>query len=462
MPVDDPASATKDRLNVWDGVSLMIGIVVGVTIFEASPSIFSNVATPWHGMGIWLLGGVLSLIGALCYAELAAAYPRTGGDYVYLTESFGPCAGFLFGWAQLAAVLTSSIGAMAYVFANYAVALWELETHNIVLLAIAPTVALSLVNLLGITCGKTVQNLLTVAKLAGVLAIILAGLVWGGGAPVSVRAPVDGPGWQLALILVLYAYGGWHDTAFVAAEVHAPRRNIPRVLILGTTAITIIYLLVNFAYLWGLGFEGLRVSTTPAADVLRLVLGENGSRCMSILVMISALGAVNGIIFTGSRVYARLGAEHRVFVWLGRWNSTWGVPMRSIVAQALVTIALIVVVGTERGQRWVDRAMEVVGFSHLPWQDYGGGFNLLVSATAPVFWLFFLGTGLSLFVLRVRLPHVERPFPVPLYPWLPLTFCLMCCFMLYASLSYAKALSLLGIVPVLLGLPLYFFSQRDR
>ena len=450
------STATDGRLSFWDGVSLMIGIVVGVTIFEAPPAVFNNVPGPWHGMGIWLLGGILSLIGALCYAELATAYPRTGGDYVYLTEAFGPCAGFLFGWAQLAAVLTSSTGAMAYVFANYAAALWELETRHIVLLAILPVVVLSLVNMLGITCGKTVQNLLTLAKLSGVLAIILAGLAYGGDSPASAQAPVAGLGWRFAVILVLYAYGGWNDTAFVAAEVRSPRRNIPRVLVVGTAAITLIYLLVNLAYLFALGFDGLRSSKTPATDVLRLMLGENGSQWMSILVMVSALGAVNGIILTGSRVYATLGSEHRVFAWLGHWNSSWGVPTRSIAAQAVVTVALIALVGTETGRQWVDWGVQTIGLGSLPWQDYGGGFSLLVSATAPVFWLFFLGTGLALFILRRRQPHVERPFSVPFYPWLPITFCLMCCFMLYASLTYAKALALLGIVPVLCGLPLYW------
>ena len=462
MPLVDFPGATKHRLNVRDGTSLMIGIVVGVTIFEAPPVIFSNVTGPGQGMAIWLLGGILSLIGALCYAELATAYPRSGGDYIYLSEAFGPCTGFLFGWAQLAAILTSSTGAMAYVFADYAVALWKLDTSNLVLLAVGPVIILSLVNLLGIQSSKTVQNLLTMAKLAGILVIIFAGLVWGGDNPVFVRATIDGPGWGLALILVLYAFGGWHDTAFVAAEVHSPQRNIPRVLMLGTAAITLLYLLVNAAYLWGLGFEGLRASTTPATDVLRLIFGENGARCMSILVMVSALGAVNGIIFTGSRVYARLGAEHSVLRWLGRWNHTRTVPTRSIIAQAIVTTVMVIVVGTSAGRQWVDSVMQAIGLGHLPWQNYGGGFTLLVSATAPVFWLFFLGTGLALFVLRRRQPHVERPFPVPLYPWLPITFCLMCCFMLYASLSYAKALSLLGIVPVLLGLPFYFFSTHNR
>lgn len=439
----------------------MIGIVVGVTIFESPPTVFSNVSGPWHGMGIWLLGGVLSLIGALCYAELASTYPHSGGDYVYLTKAFGPGVGFLFGWAQLVAVLTGSTGAMAYVFGNYASDLWSLADKQVVLLAILAVVLLSFANMLGLAMGKTVQNLLTVGKLTGVVVIVISGVLWGNGTSFATTGPVQGRGWGLAMILVLYAYGGWHDMAFVAAEVRDPQRNIPRALVLGTATITSIYLAINFAYLWGLGFEGLRMSNTPATDVLKATLGERGSIWMSILVMVSALGAVNGIILAGSRIYATLGNDHWVFGWLGGWHTDWGVPVRSIAAQAVVTTILIALVGTENGQQLVDQGLHWLHIRPLPWTDFGGGFNLLVSATAPVFWLFFLASGLSLFILRFRYPAVNRPFSVPFYPWLPATFCLMCCFMLYASFDYARWLSLIGIVPVLCGIPIYVVTRTN-
>lgn len=449
------------QLGVWDGVSIIIGIVVGVTIFKAPSLIFSNVAGPWQGMAVWLIGGLLSLIGALCYAELATAYPDSGGDYVYLTEAYGSFVGFFYGWAQLAAILTGSVGAMAYVFADYATAFWKFPSTASVWFAIAAVVGLSVVNILGFSLGKTVQNLLTIAKLIGVMAIVFVGLLWGGHESFSLNKPVSTLSLGTAFVLVLYAYGGWNDAAFVAAEVRDRQRNIPRVLILGTGAVTLIYLLVNAAYLWGLGFEGLRQSETPASALLRTAFGENGSKVMSILVMISALGAVNGVIFTSSRVYARLGTEHPLFTMLGRWHATLNTPVWSILTQSLVALMFIVVVGTPFGQDSVDRLLSGIGLEPVSWQNYGGGFGALVSATAPFFWFFFLLTGLALIVLRRAQPERNRPFRVPLYPFLPLFFCVMTCFMLYSSLAYAKELTLLAGIPLLLGVPLYFVSRRN-
>ena len=458
VPQDVPAGAA--RLSPWDGISIIIGIVIGVSIFEAPPRIFSNVGSATQGLGVWVLGGVLSLIGALCYAELATAYPRSGGDYVYLTRAYGRWVGFLFGWAQLAAILTASIGAMAYVFANYAAELWNLDRGLwAAWLAALAVAALALVNLLGVVVGKTVQNLLTLVKLFGMGAIAVAGLWWGGEASLAVESKMSGPGLGLAMIFVLYAYGGWNDAAFVAAEVRDRQKNLPRVLLAGTGCIMAIYVLVNAGYLWGLGFEGIRKSPVPAAAVLGTMLGPWGAKGMSLLVMVSALGAVNGMLFTGSRVYASLGSDHRVFAFLGRWSPRFQTPIWSLLTSAGVALLMIFAVGTELGRNAVDGALSLVGGSGLPWKDFGGGFETLVAGAAPVFWLFFLLTGLSLFALREKEPGTLRPFRVPFYPFTPFIFCMTCVYMLHSSLAYARLLALIGIVPVLLGVPLYFLSE---
>jgi amino acid transporter len=224
----------------------------------------------------------------------------------------------------------------------------------------------------------------------------------------------------------------------------------------------LIYLLVNAAFLWGLGFEGLRASRAPASDVLRMMLGDTGAHAMSLLVMVSALGAINGLIFTGSRVYYALGADHAVFAWLGRWHPRWPSPVYSMIAQALVATLLISAVGTRGGRNTFDAAMQHVGLNALPWNQYGGGFDTLVAGTAPVFWLFFLLTGLSLFTLREKDRDIPRPFSVPCYPFVPFLFCLMCLYMLYSSITYARELSLLGVAPLVLGLPLYLFSRSVK
>ena len=180
---------------------------------------------------------------------------------------------------------------------------------------------------------------------------------------------------------------------------------------------------------------------------------------MSLLVVVSALGAMNGLIFTSSRVYAALGADHSLFALLGRWHPRLHSPVWSLLTQAALTLLMIVAVGTANGQRMLDGLLVKVGLNPLSWGEYDGGFDIVVRGTAPVFWLFFLMTGVSLFVLRNKDHAIQRTFRVPLYPFVPGVFCLTCAYMLYSSVAYARELSLLGIVPLALGVPLYFVSR---
>ncbi len=477
-PIDQPkpnsesAAAITPTLSMWDAVSIIVGIVVGTAIFKSPTMVFKNVSGPWEAMSVWLLGGILSLVGALCYAELATTYPRSGGDYHYLTKAFGRWMGFLFGWAQLSVILTGSIAAMAYAFADYGVQMvgGDPATSPATLwLAMGAVVVLSVLNLLGIIFGKTVQNLLSVVKVVGLTGIVGVG-VWyalfaaGEHASLARAAGLEGPGLGLALVFVLYAYGGWNDAAFVAAEVRGQKRNLPLALFLGISLITVVYLLVILAYLLVLGFDGARQSFTPAADLMERAVGSWGRSAISALVMISALGAINGLVLTGSRVYASLGADHRVFAHLGHWDRRRGSPLVSLTAQGVITVLLMLAVGTERGRGAIDAVLDRIGRPGLPWEKYFGGFDTLVAGTAPVFWGFFLLTGLSLFVLRYRDPQRVRPFRTPFFPIPPLIFCAMCCYMLYSSLDYARWLSLIGLVPLAVGIPLFWISEwvRDR
>ncbi len=410
------------------------------------------------------VGGIgRALVGALCYGELATTYPGTGGDYIYLTRAYGPMAGFLFAWSWLTTVLTGNIAAMAYVFAEYAVRLFHCDPRAAVWFAVAAVATVTLFNAMGLKAGKTLQNLLSVAKVLGLAGLLTTGLLKGSTSSWQASQPVDGPGIGLAMILVLFAYGGWNDSALVTADVREPRRNMPRALIIGTLLVTVLYVLVNIAYVHALGFTALRSAQAPAADVLGLWLGGKGAAGMSLLVMVSALGAVSGLVLTGSRLHARLGADYRIFSWMGRWNSRFNSPVRSLITQACVSMLLIMGVGTDGGRkRSIDRGLTAIGLSALPWKKYDGGFNTLVTGTAPIFWFFFLSTGISLFVLRRKDRGRERPFTVPLYPVVPLIFIAACCYMLYSSVVYAQALCLLGIVPLLIGILLFLISGRTR
>ncbi len=466
---NDVAEGGHGKLSLWDTVSIIIGIVIGSSIFTTPPTIFQSVSGPWVALGVWAFCGFLSFVGALCYAELATTYPRSGGDYVYLTRAFDRPMGFLFGWAQLAVVLSSSTGAMAFIFGEYCAGLLGVAEADKAKFAaeagIGAVVVLTLMNLFGVVLGKWVQNALVVVKLIGLSLIVVAALKSPAENAFTVPANVTagGGGFPLAMILVLYAFGGWNDAAFVAADL-SDKRNITKALLYGTIGITIVYLLVNFAYILSLGFvEARNWRPTIAADVLKKegAFGEFGGKLISVIVMTSALGAMNGLIYTGSRVYLTLGKEHSVFAFLGYWNKTLKSPILSLIAQALVTISMILVVGTATGRNGVNSILDAVDIE-IPWDQYFGGFNTLYAGGAPVFWIFFLLTGFSMFALRARDPNIERPFILraPWYPVLPIIFCGMCLFGFVSAITYAKWVSLLGFVPLFLGLPLYWLSGK--
>jgi len=357
-------------------------------------------------------------------------------------------------------IMSGSIGLMAFVFADYAVRLFGLGAGQAPWLALAAVVVLSLANIVGLKSGRRTQNVLTGLKAIGLTAIVVAGLGWPqAGAAVAPAASGGGPGFGLALILVLYTYGGWNDAAFIVAEMKDKQRNIPRALLLGTAGVALIYLLVNAAYLNGLGFAAARNSKAIAADVLQGPLGTAGAGLMSTLVIVSALGALNGLILTGARIYAAAGADFSAFAFLARWHSRRGTPVPAILAQMVITLVLIFLVGHEAGRKLLTALMAGIGFGTLSWDGHGG-FDTLLKCTAPVFWLFFLMTGLSLFVLRAKDRGLERSFTVPLYPVLPVVFCGMCGYMLYSAIDYAGKLSLVGLGPLVVGLGVYWAFGR--
>ncbi len=445
-------AARRAPLGLWDVVSIIIGIVVGAGIYETPPIVYRNVSGPWEAMGVWLLGGVVSFVGALCLAELAAAYPRSGGDYVYLTRAFGSWLGFLFAWFQLAIVRAANIAMMAFVFADYSASIWSIPEGRRWLWACAAVLLLTLLNLLGVVFGRRTQNVLTIAKVVGLSGVVLVGFLAGFEASTTVHSPptASTPSLATAMVLVLLTYGGWNDAAFVAAEVRGGSRAVVRSLLLGTAAVMLIYLLLNAAFLWGMGFETARSSDAIAADLLKVRLGPWGGRAISVLVVLSALGAINGMMFSGSRVYAALGGDHAVFAWLGRMRSRTRSPWVALTIQSSVSLVSIGAIGTPNGRAWINESLHILGLSKVEWMGHGG-FEVLSVLTTPLFWLFFLFCGLSLFVLRQLDPSLERPFRVPFYPELPLLFCGICAYMVYAGIEFAHSFSFFPSLALLSG-----------
>jgi amino acid transporter len=456
----------RPRLGMWDAVSIIVGIVVGTSIFRTSSLVFAYAGGPWTGIGLWALGGLIAWCGAVCYAELATSYPQDGGDYEYLNRAFGPGCGFLFAWSQLTTVISANIAIMAYAFADYATRSWPAWREYSLLLTIAPVVALSLLNAFGIVAGKVAQNFLTATKVLGLTAIIFVGLLATSAAeqPRAEAAvqPLNAANIGLALVFALYAYGGWSHAAYVAAEVRDQRRNLPRALVLGIVGITVIYLAINASYLNVLGYDGLTRASAPAADVLEQFMGQWAGRVISVLVMLSALGAINGMILTGSRIYAVWGADYRAFHWLASWNRRTAAPIGAIVVQAAIALVLILLVGTESGRRTFDTALRAIGRAGLPWDEYNGGFATLVAGSAPLYWLLTLLTGLSVFILRRRDRGCERPFAIPLFPIPAIVFAASCAYMFWASITYARWLSLIGFLPTAVGGALCLALRSNR
>ena len=424
-------------LRVRDGLAVTVGIIIGVGIYQVSPDVARGVGGPGGVMLIWLVGGLLSLCGALGYAELASAYPREGGDYVYLGKAYGPWAGFLFGWMQLLIVRPGDIAVMAFAFATYATAIWdpwagmEGASPTLVLYALLAVVILTGLNLIGLRQGTRTQNVLTLIKIAGLLLIAgvaLAAPAGGGTAPEITPLPAS-----LALIFVLFSFGGWNETAYVAAEVKDPKRGITRTLFLGIAAVTLLYLLLNAAFLYTLGYEGLAASKAVAADSVASLLPGSGERLISLLICISALGAVNGLVFTGARITYAMGRDHRLFRAFGQWQEDRGVPARALLLQGALAAVLIVALGS-----FIDTLIY----------------------TAPAVYTFYLATSIAVFVLRRRDPDTERPYKVSLYPLPTLLFCGVCAFLIYSAVIYKPTVTLAALALLLLGLPVYALSRR--
>lgn len=444
-PMRRPPDAVTPRLGLWDAVSIIVGIIIGVGIFEIPASIFRAVPGPWEALGVWALGGLLALAGAFCFAELASTYPRSGGEYVYLTRSYGSLVGYLFAWAQLTVIRPGSIGALAYVFAIYANKVWDFGAHGVLLFAIVAIVGLTYINVLGVTLGAAAQNLLTIVKVIGLTGVVAVGLFWGSPEHVLEHRRSVEPGWfAAAMIFVMWTFAGWHETAYIAAEVKNVRRNIPSSLLLGTLAATVIYVLVNAAFLMVTGLE-VAEDQILAADVIALAWPDGGRPAINLLIMISALGAVNGMIFTTARMFAEFGVEHRVFRPLTHWSKTWGTPVRALMVQGVIAIVMI------------------VGVALIRQVEEGRiGLEAMIAVTAAVFWGFFFLTGLSLFILRRKDANLPRQFRVPLYPLLPLIFCGWCGYMVYGAIDYRPMESLIGVGLLLAGLPFYFMPPKRR
>ncbi len=427
-----PLAAPRPVIGLGSAIALIVGVVIGAGIFKAPAIVASMSGSASLMFAAWALGGVMSLIGALCYAELCTAYAHAGGDYHFLQRAYGRSVSFLFAWARFTVIATGSIALLGFVFGDYMNQLLPLGRSGPAWYAAAAVVILSWMNIRSVKGGTAAQTCLTVVEIAGLLLIVVAGVALAsqGGAPhpAPPAAPSDGS-FGLAMVFVLLTFGGWNEAAYLSAELHNARRNMVRALLLSLLAVTLLYLLVTWAYWQGLGMAGMRNSEAIAADLLQAAFGKAGAGAISIIIAVAAITSMNATIIVGARSSYAAGIDWPALAKLGVWDGKRGTPANALRVQCLAAL-LLVLLGA-----WT-----------------GSGFKSMVEFTAPVFWLFFLLSGMSLFVLRRREPHTPRPFRVPLYPLLPLLFCAMCAYMLWASLSYVYKQSLGGWNAAWIGL----------
>lgn len=443
---NDQAAQPRALISVPDGIFLMVGMVIGVGIFKAPSMVAGNTASALEFLGAWLFGGVASLCGALVYAELASRYPHTGGEYFFLARGLGRGTAFIFAWSRMTVIQTGAIAAVAFVFGDYASEILRLGEKSSAVWAAIGVVVLTVVNFVGTLHSKSMQKAMEITLISALVLMAIAALVVGAPQPQPAQ-PVDPSklSFGLAMVFVLLTYGGWNEAAYIAGEVRDARRNMTRILVWGIIAVTALYMLVNAGYLMALGMSGMAQSKAVGADVMRLIAGEKGAVVLALIVCVSAITTMNAAIFTGARTTYAMGQDYPLFRLLGSWRERGSTPANALIVQGIVSLVLVYV------------------SSLTP-----DGFNAMVAYTSPVFWTFFLLTGITVFVFRAK--GGEAPaFKVPLYPIVPLIFIGTCAYMLWSSIDYIRNpifgpkfgdMVLAGIVIMAAGIPVYLLARR--
>lgn len=427
------AGDSAGHLTARAAAAVAVGMVVGAGLFKSPALVAANVGSDAALFGAWLLGGLLALLGASCYAELAAAFPSQGGDYRFLTLAYGRRVGFLFAWARFAVINTGSLALLSFVLGDYLQAALPLGPLGSSIYAAVTLIVLSVINLRSRSMGIDTQVGLTLALIGGVILIGLVGLLFVmRGLPPLDPAPATGgsvASFGLAMVFVMLAYGGWTEIATLSAEMRDGRRGMLRALMLGLGTVTLLYMVINWALWRGLGLSGLGNAAAPASKLMELALGRGAELPVIAVVFAAVVTSINATILVGARTTFAAARDWPALGTLGDWNDSRGVPAAAIVAQSIVGL-LLIGLGTATRE----------------------GFATLVDYTAPVYWLFMTLSGVALLILRRTHPDVPRPFRTPLYPLLPLLFTASSIFVLWSSLAYVRVGAVVGLGVLALGL----------
>jgi len=450
------------QLGLFDSTMVMVGIVIGSGIFLTTGIMAKNIPSGGLILLAWTVGGLLTLAGALTYAELGAAMPEAGGQYVYLREAYGPMAGFLFGWISFLVYMTGGIAGLALAFAEYFGYFFpSLSTNKIIfssvinlfnhpityslsagqLVGVGVIIFLSIFNYIGVSFGKIIQNLFTILKIGTIVAIIVLGFSIGKGTAVNLSLNPTGMGFGqlivgfgIALVAISWAFDGWNNVNFVAGEIKNAKRNLPLALILGTLGITALYILTNYIYLYALPINDMIGVVRIAEKATSYLFGTSTGAIISATVIISTFGALNGSILTGPRIYYAMAKDNLFFHRVSRVNPRFRTPGFAILIQA-IWAGILTLVGT---------------------------FEQIFTFAMFVSIIFWIAASTSVFTLRKKYPNLPRPYKTWGYPVIPIVFIAASSGILLNTLIEKPVESLAGLGFTAIGIPVYFYWKSKK
>lgn len=449
-PSVNASTDLKRELGLFDAVMINAGTMIASAIFIVPATVAAAVQGTAIMTLVWVVGGIVSLLGALSVAELAAAYPEAGGQYAYLREAYGTVWAFLYGWANFSVINTASITAIAVGFAKYVGFFTPLSEPAIRIIAILSIVALTFLNCRGVRLGATTQNVLTVLKIGALCALILTSFVLPGGSashfqplwPSGTFGQLIGP-FGVAMVAVLWAYDGWIETTYVGSEIVNPGRNLPRSIILSTVIVMVLFVLASVAFAYVLGPGGMAGSALVASDAAKVTMGSLGALLVAVAILISTLGANNGIILTAARIPYAMARQGMFFRAQGLVNPRFGTPVVALVTQGVIASVLTL----------VPRC--VFGIcSPRPLYD-----QLATYVVFAQFVFYALSAG-AVIRLRRTAPHLERPYRTWGYPVTPIVFIAFAVWLVYNTIVETPKDSAIGAGIILLGLPGYYYWRR--
>ena len=428
----------KRALGFGDTTMVSVGAILGSGIFLVPATIAASIHSPMLTLGLWIVGGIISLFGALSVAELGAAMPRSGGQYVYLTEAYGPLWGFLYGWSSFSVINTASIAAVGVAFGEYFGYFISLPAGGVQMVAVISIILLTTINVAGVKSGVWTQNILTIVKVGMFGGVILLGVFLPGTDSVNLFKNIGTASslgaMGMALIAIMWTYDAWIEISYVAGEIKDPGRNIPKASLLSMVVIIAIYVLANGVFISALSIEKMAGSNLVASDAAEVYLGSSGASIIALAILICTLGANNANVLTSARITYAMAKEKLFFRSVSKVHSKTETPANALIIQGIWATIL----------------------------TFTGSFNQLITYMVFASWIFYGMSAGAVIILRHQRPEMERPYRVWGYPWVPAIFILFAAWLTVNTILEAPRDAAIGIGLILTGLPFYFFWSSRK